>query len=338
MRWPASAPPASQPSRNSIAPRASRRDRVSARLARRRSARRPPHRRRRSSRRSRRRAFHGAGAHRRRHALRARSADTAGPAAPAAQRRGDRRGRARGAGAAPGGVLRHRLSPHPAGHGAGLCPAAPLRGGGRPPLRVSRPLLRVHRLGPARASTRARPRAARSSRIWATAPACAPWRAGRASPRPWASRPSTDWSMGTRCGAIDPGVLLYLMERGMDAARPGEPALPGVGAARRLRVSRSDMRDAARKHRPAGGRGHRSLRLPHRARARLHAAALGGLDALVFTGGIGENAAAIRERVCRDAAWLGIRARRRRPTPRAAPASAPRTAAWRHGSFRRTRS
>jgi acetate kinase len=36
------------------------------------------------------------------------------------------------------------------------------------------------------------------------------------------------------------------------------------------------------------------------------AAALGGLDALVFTGGIGENAAEIRARVCRDACWLGV--------------------------------
>jgi acetate kinase len=36
------------------------------------------------------------------------------------------------------------------------------------------------------------------------------------------------------------------------------------------------------------------------------AAALGGLDAIVFTGGIGENAAAIRSRVCMDAAWLGV--------------------------------
>ena len=36
------------------------------------------------------------------------------------------------------------------------------------------------------------------------------------------------------------------------------------------------------------------------------AAALGGLDAIVFTGGIAENAAAIRSRVCRDAAWLGV--------------------------------
>ena len=36
------------------------------------------------------------------------------------------------------------------------------------------------------------------------------------------------------------------------------------------------------------------------------AAALGGLDALVFTGGVGENAAVIRARVCADAAWLGL--------------------------------
>ena len=36
------------------------------------------------------------------------------------------------------------------------------------------------------------------------------------------------------------------------------------------------------------------------------AAALGGVDALVFTGGIGENAAEIRARVCRDAVWLGL--------------------------------
>jgi acetate kinase len=36
------------------------------------------------------------------------------------------------------------------------------------------------------------------------------------------------------------------------------------------------------------------------------AAAVGGLDALVFTGGIGENAAIIRARVCRDASWLGV--------------------------------
>ena len=60
------------------------------------------------------------------------------------------------------------------------------------------------------------------------------------------------------------------------------------------------------------------------------AAALGGLDALVFTAGIGENSAAIRERVCRDAAWLGVEldADANRQAGRA---SARRTAACRPG-------
>jgi len=52
------------------------------------------------------------------------------------------------------------------------------------------------------------------------------------------------------------------------------------------------------------------------------AAALGGLDALVFTGGIGERSAAIRERVCRDAHWLGIE-----PDPAANLAGGPRVSA-----------
>jgi len=60
------------------------------------------------------------------------------------------------------------------------------------------------------------------------------------------------------------------------------------------------------------------------------AAALGGLDALVFTAGIGENAAAIRERVCLDAAWLGIEldaaANRSRGPRISAPGS--RASAW----------
>ena len=53
------------------------------------------------------------------------------------------------------------------------------------------------------------------------------------------------------------------------------------------------------------------------------AAALGGLDAIVFTGGIGEHDAFVRERVCRGAAWLGIELDAR-PTPLAARASARR--------------
>jgi acetate kinase len=60
------------------------------------------------------------------------------------------------------------------------------------------------------------------------------------------------------------------------------------------------------------------------------AAALGGLDALVFTAGIGEHAAPVRARVCRDAAWLGLEldeAANDKGGPRLSGASS-RVAAW----------
>src|SRR6185436_16984788 len=112
--------------------------------------------------------------------------------------------------------------------------------------------------------------------------------------------------MGTRAGALDPGILLYLMdERGMDARAIEELLYKRSGL---LGVSglSSDMRVLLESKAPraalavelfvhAIGRELGSL-----------AAALGGLDALVFTAGIGEHAAPIREQVCRRAAWLGV--------------------------------
>jgi acetate kinase len=112
--------------------------------------------------------------------------------------------------------------------------------------------------------------------------------------------------MGTRSGSLDPGVILYLLrELGMDAAAIesllyNESGLLGVSG-----VS-SDMREllASRDPRAAFaielfvyriGRELGSL-----------AAALGGLDAIVFTAGIGERAAPIRAAVCERAAWLGV--------------------------------
>lgn len=112
--------------------------------------------------------------------------------------------------------------------------------------------------------------------------------------------------MGTRCGAIDPGVLLYLMDyHGLDTKkindliynRSGLLGVSGISADMRELLSSRDERASEavdlfiyRIVREMG-----SL-----------AAALGGLDAVVFTGGIGENAAQIRSRVCRDSSWLGI--------------------------------
>ena len=112
--------------------------------------------------------------------------------------------------------------------------------------------------------------------------------------------------MGTRCGSIDPGVLLYLMDsRGMDARAVEKLIYQQSGLLGVSGVS-SDMRALLQSAEPRAklavdlfvyriGRELGSL-----------VAALAGIDALVFTAGIGERAATIRERVCRQAAWLGV--------------------------------
>ena len=111
--------------------------------------------------------------------------------------------------------------------------------------------------------------------------------------------------MGTHTGALDPGVVLYLMdELGMDA-RDRAASLPRVRAPRRVgRVLRHA--NAARLQRPACGfRDHVFCYRISRELGSL-AAALSGIGALVFTGGIGEHATPVRERVLRAAAWLGL--------------------------------
>jgi acetate kinase len=113
--------------------------------------------------------------------------------------------------------------------------------------------------------------------------------------------------MGTRCGAIDPGVILYLMDqRGMDV-RAIEQLIHNQSGLLGVSGISSDMRTLLDSDDP---RARTAIDLyVYRIRRELGslAGALGGLDALVFTGGIGEHAAAIRERVCRDAEWLGLR-------------------------------
>ncbi|MBS1219459.1 MAG: Acetate kinase [Proteobacteria bacterium] len=112
--------------------------------------------------------------------------------------------------------------------------------------------------------------------------------------------------MGTRCGTIDPGVILYLMdELGMDARAIEKLIYQQSGLLGVSGIS-SDMRTLLTSSEPRAklavdlfiyriGRELGSL-----------AAALGGLDAVIFTGGIGERAALIRQRVCEDAGWLGV--------------------------------
>ena len=111
--------------------------------------------------------------------------------------------------------------------------------------------------------------------------------------------------MGTRCGSLDPGVLLYLMERhGMDV-RALERLLYEESGLLGVSGESSDMRELLAR----GGAAAEAVDLfVYRIGRELGslAAALGGVDAVVFTGGIGENAAPIRARVCSNAAWLGL--------------------------------
>jgi acetate kinase len=112
--------------------------------------------------------------------------------------------------------------------------------------------------------------------------------------------------MGTRCGAIDPGVLLYLIDQhGMNAHSLEQLLYEQSGLLGVSGIS-SDMRELLES---SDSRATEALDLfVYRINRELGslAAALAGLDALVFSGGIGENAVSIRARVCRDASWLGL--------------------------------
>jgi acetate kinase len=112
--------------------------------------------------------------------------------------------------------------------------------------------------------------------------------------------------MGTRCGALDPGVLLYLMDRyGLDARALEKLVYQESGLLGVSGIS-SDMRTLLASPDPRAARAVDLFVYRIGRELGSLAAALGGLDALVFTGGIGENAAVLRARVCRDAAWLGL--------------------------------
>lgn len=117
--------------------------------------------------------------------------------------------------------------------------------------------------------------------------------------------------MGTRTGAIDPGAVLYLMEveklsleevGQMLYHRSGLLGVSGISPEPRVIVQHEDDRGES------GERARLALALYIRRIVReigAFAAVLGGLDALVFTAGVGEHNAFVRERVCRELTFLG---------------------------------
>jgi acetate kinase len=136
--------------------------------------------------------------------------------------------------------------------------------------------------------------------------------------------------MGTRCGNLDPGVILYLLDEMKMDARAIEKLIYQQSGLLGMSGISSDMRALEVNDAPEAkaaidvfvyriGRELGSL-----------AAALGGLDAIVFTAGIGENSRSLRARVCRDAAWLGVEldaAANERNGPRISTAGS-RVSAW----------
>ena len=112
--------------------------------------------------------------------------------------------------------------------------------------------------------------------------------------------------MGTRPGSIDPGVVLHLFQSLNLSAKEVETLLYKKSGLLGISGISNDMRDLL-------GRNDPSARLAvdyflYRAAREIGAltAALGGIDALVFTAGIGENSPVVRQRICELSAWLGI--------------------------------
>jgi acetate kinase len=112
--------------------------------------------------------------------------------------------------------------------------------------------------------------------------------------------------MGTRCGQLDPGVVLYLMqERGMSAEEIVDVLYRESGLKGLSGVS-SDMRELEASDKPEAREAIEYFVFRIRRELGGLAAALEGLDAMVFCGGIGEHAWRVREQVLEGMEWLGI--------------------------------
>jgi acetate kinase len=115
--------------------------------------------------------------------------------------------------------------------------------------------------------------------------------------------------MGTRCGDIDAGVLLYLMNKeGLDTAGLSDLVNKRSGVLGVSGVS-SDMRELEKAFKANNPRAVLAMKMYiYRIKKYIgsYAAAMGGVDVLVFTGGVGENQCSLRSGVCREMEYMGI--------------------------------
>jgi acetate kinase len=112
--------------------------------------------------------------------------------------------------------------------------------------------------------------------------------------------------MGTRCGSIDPGVLLYMLQQKNLPASEVEHILYHQSGLLGVSGISSDMRRLCESTDPEAGEAVELFVYRIARETAALAAALGGLDGLVFTAGIGQHAAQVRAAVCERLGWLGI--------------------------------
>jgi acetate kinase len=116
--------------------------------------------------------------------------------------------------------------------------------------------------------------------------------------------------MGTRSGSVDPGILTYLIRQRQFSGQQLDEVLNQKAGLLGISGISSDMREVL----AAGRKGHERAKLAldiyiHRLRSGIGAmiAVLGGVDALIFTAGVGENSPAVRAAVCENFAFLDLR-------------------------------
>jgi acetate kinase len=112
--------------------------------------------------------------------------------------------------------------------------------------------------------------------------------------------------MGTRCGQVDPGVLLYLIDQKKLTAAELSDLLYKQSGLLGLSGLSNDMRTLEAAGTPEAGEAIDYFVFRCQREVGAMAAALGGIDALIFCGGIGENSRLIRARICERLGWMGI--------------------------------
>jgi len=112
--------------------------------------------------------------------------------------------------------------------------------------------------------------------------------------------------MGTRCGAIDPGVLLYLLQKEKMSADELQHLLYENSGLLGVSGLSADMRTLLASPEPASRDAIDLFTFRVATEIAAMASTLGGLEALVFTGGIGEHAPEIRQQICNRLRWLGV--------------------------------